>query len=122
MKKLTFKANENITKETIKVGDSYIAYNKQIYDERIYRVTVTEVNGANVELECKWFAYSGGYDFGFAQNFRLENDDHKWNFSGKLYKGNVTKKGEYINTVYKLIKLDDFGEKYMGNKNYFANI
>lgn len=118
MERMKFKANENITKETVKVGDSYVAYENKIYDERIYFVNVIKVNGANVELECKWFAYSGGYDFGAKQNFRLEKNDRKWNFSGKLFKGNVTKKGEYVNTVYKLMKHTDFVEKYFGNMNF----
>lgn len=106
----TIKATETITKETIKVGQHYFAYERGIYDERIYKVTVKEVKGASVKLECKWFAYSGGYDFGMERHFRLEKNDRVWEFEGKLYKGKLTEKGEYINTVYKLINMGEFVE------------
>ena len=104
----TIKEDDTITKQTIKVGDLYIAYERRIYDERIYKVKVTEVNGVNVKLECKWVAYSGGYDFGMSRHFRVEKNDRVWTFEGKIYKGKVTKKGEYSNTVYKLMRMDKF--------------
>lgn len=111
-KRITFKASEDITKDSIKVGDSFMAYVSGIYDERIFKVSVTRAEGATVDLLCKWFAISEGYDFGLPQHFRLENNDRVWSFSGKLYKGKVTRKGEYSNTVYKLIRHPEFCEKY----------
>lgn len=113
-KRIVFKASEDITKDTIKVGDSFMAYVAGIYDESIYQVSVTLVEGATVELACKWFALSEGYDFGLPQHFKLRKDDKVWTFSGKLYKGKVTKKGQYSNTVYKLIRHKEFCEKYFG--------
>ena len=103
-KKIVFKASEDITKETIEVGDSFMAYESAIYHESIYQVSVTRVEGATVELACKWFAISDGYDLGMPQHFRLEKNDRVWSFTGKLYKGKVTRKGQYVNTVYKLIR------------------
>ena len=111
-KRITFKASEDITKDSIKVGDSFMAYVAGIYDERIFKVSVTRVEGATVDLQCRWFAISEGYDFGLPQHFRLEKSDKVWTFSGKLYKGKVTRKGEYSNTVYKLIRHPEFCEKY----------
>ena len=111
-KKIVFRASEDITKESIKVGDTYMAYVAGIYDESIYVVTVTKVEGATVDLQCKWFAISQGYEFGFPQHFRLKKNDRVWTFSGKIYKGKVTKKGEYCNTVYKVINHPEFCEKY----------
>lgn len=114
-KKIRFKETEDITKENIKVGESFMAYVKSIYSESIYKVKVIKVVGATVELECKWFALSQGYDFGWPQHFRLEKNDRVWHFTGKLYKGKVTQKREYSNTVYKLIRHPEFCEKYFGN-------
>ena len=113
-KKIVFKTSEDITKDTIKVGDTFMAYVSGIYDESIYQVSVKKVEGATVELECKWFALSQGYDLGWPQHFRLKKDDKVWTFSGKLYKGKVTKKGQYSNTIYRLIKHPEFCEKYFG--------
>ena len=113
-KKIIFKASEDITKDTINVGDSFMAYVAGIYHESIFQVSVTKVAGATVELECKWLALSDGYDLGRPQHFRLRKDDKVWSFTGKLHKGKVTQKGEYINTVYKLIKHTEFCEKYFG--------
>jgi len=111
---MRFKASEDITKESVKVGDSFMAHESRIYSEGIYKVVVTRVEGATVELECKWFALSEGYDFGWPQHFRLKKNDKVWKFTGKLYKGKVTQKGEYINKVYKLIRHQEFCDKYFG--------
>ena len=111
-KKIVFKASEGVTKNTIKVGDSFMAYVASFYHESIFKVSVTRVEGATVDLQCKWFAISEGYDLGQPQHFRLEKSDKVWTFSGKLYKGKVTRKGEYSSTVYKLIRHPEFCEKY----------
>ena len=118
-KKIVFKASEDITKETIKVGDSFMAYVASVYHESLFKVSVTRVEGATVDLQCKWFAISEGYDLGQPQHFRLEKGDKVWTFSGKLYKGKVTKKGEYSSTVYKLIRHPEFCEKYFDKIHFF---
>ena len=108
VRKKHFKANETITKESIKVGDPYLVYEQGIYDERVFIGTVLDIKGANLKLECKWIAISEGYDFGFPQNFRIYKNDRRWVIEGKIYKGKLTEtaKSGYKN-YYKLMRMHE---------------
>lgn len=114
MKKIVFKESQEITKETVKVGDSFILYRRSCYSEMLYKVKVLDKKGANVKLECSWFANSDGYDFGFPQRFVLKKTPDKWLLEGRVYKGKLTMvfgDPNYPETG-KLITHTDFSEKY----------
>ena len=110
MKKIKFIESKDINKNNVNIGDSFMAYNKGIYDERLYIVKVVEIKGADIKLECKWLAISDGYDLGFKQNFRPYKNDRVWNFEGKLVNGKVIQKREYTNNVYKLLRFSELSK------------
>ena len=116
MKKIVFKENKEITKETVNVGDSFILYRRSCYSEMLYKVKVLEKKGAHVKLECAWFADSDGYDFGLLQKFVLKKTPDKWLLEGRIYKGKLIMAfgdPNYPETG-KLITYAEFCDKYFG--------
>ena len=116
MKKIVFKESLEITKETVKVGDSFILYRHSSYSEMLYKVKVLEKNRAHVKLECTWYAISDGYDFGCPQRFVLKKNNDKWLIEGRIYKGKlimVFGDPNYPETG-KLITHTEFCDKYFG--------
>ena len=116
MKKIVFKESKEITKESVKVGDSFMLYRRGCYSEMLYKVKVLEIKGAHIKLECAWFAISDGYDFGLPQKFVLKRTPNKWLLEGRVYKGKfimVFGDPNYPETG-KLITHTEFSDKYFG--------
>jgi len=101
---IKFKKDENITKETIKVDDSFAAYHKSIYFQGVYKMTVLEVKGANVKMKSKlMFVEDGGEFFKLKGHYRKVINSKEVVVEGKIYKGRFTIHYEYSNDIYHLI-------------------